>query len=117
MSSEASPLPIPYGWFQVGFAGDVSVGTVHPLQYFGRHLVLWRDESGVAHLNDAFCPHLGAHLGHGGKVVGEAIACPFHGWQFNPEGKNTKIPYSTRVNRSCFLGTYPVIERNGFVLA
>jgi phenylpropionate dioxygenase-like ring-hydroxylating dioxygenase large terminal subunit len=26
--------------------------------YFDRHLVLWRDESGGFHLQDAFCPHL-----------------------------------------------------------
>jgi len=29
-------------------------------------LVLWRDMAGDFHLQDAYCPHLGAHLAHGG---------------------------------------------------
>ena len=41
-----SPFPIPYGWFQVAWPGDVKVGQVVPLQYFGRHLALWRDYHG-----------------------------------------------------------------------
>jgi nitrite reductase/ring-hydroxylating ferredoxin subunit len=77
--------------------------------------VLWRDEEGTAHVQDAFCPHLGAHLGHGGTVEGCEIMCPFHGWKFDAEGTNTDIPYSERVNRKARIRTYPVIERNGFV--
>ena len=64
-----SPFPVPYGWFQVGWATDVAIGETKPLRYFGKHLVLWRDEDGGVHVQDAFCPHLGAHLGHGGKVA------------------------------------------------
>jgi phenylpropionate dioxygenase-like ring-hydroxylating dioxygenase large terminal subunit len=112
-----SRLPLPFGWFQVAWASDLGAGSVRPLEYFGRHLVLWRDAEEVAHLNDAFCPHLGAHLGHGGQVDGTSIACPFHGWQFDPDGRNTRIPYSARLNRSCSLGSYPLIERNGLLMA
>ena len=64
-----------------------------------------------------FCPHLGAHLGHGGTVEGCEIVCPFHGWKFDAEGANTDIPYSERTNQKAKLRTYPVVERNGFVLA
>ena len=46
-----SPFPIPYGWFQVAWPGDVKVGQVVPLQYFGQHLALWRDDNGVVHVN------------------------------------------------------------------
>ena len=63
--------------------------------YLGLNLVAWRGESGKAYVADAYCPHLGAHLGIGGKVSQECITCPFHGWQF--EGSNgalAKIPYS-----------------------
>ena len=40
-------------------------------------------EVGVTH---AFCPHMGAHLGMGGVVVGNSLQCPFHGWSFNVAG-------------------------------
>lgn len=111
------PFPIPFGWFQVGYPADVAPGQARPLYYFGRDLVLWRDEDGAVHLNDAHCPHLGAHLGHGGSVHGCELTCPFHGWKFDPEGNNTEIPYSERINRSAKLRPYPVIERNGIVMA
>ena len=111
-----SPFPIPFGWFQVGWGTDIAVGETKPLQYFGKHLVLWRDDEGTPHVQDAFCPHLGAHLGHGGKVLGCEIACPFHGWRFDEEGNNTLIPYSKRTNAKGKLRTYPTIERNGLLM-
>ncbi|MFN8052382.1 MAG: Rieske 2Fe-2S domain-containing protein [Acidimicrobiales bacterium] len=111
-----SPFPIPFGWFQVGWPADVAIGETKPIRYFGKHLVLWRDEEGTPHVQDAFCPHLGAHLGHGGKVLGCEIACPFHGWRFDADGANTLIPYSKRTNAKGKLATYPTIERNGQIM-
>ena len=79
--------------------------------------MLWRDEAGEFHLQDAYCPHLGAHLGVGGTVVGQRVECPFHGWTYDGDGACTNIPYSQRGNRKAKLRTYPTIVRNGFVLA
>jgi phenylpropionate dioxygenase-like ring-hydroxylating dioxygenase large terminal subunit len=67
-------------------------------------------------VSDAFCPHLGAHLGHGGYVDGCELVCPFHGWRYGTDGANTSIPYSDRVNRKAALRMYPTVERNGVVL-
>lgn len=111
------PFPIPFGWFQVAWPDELEEGHVKPLYYFGRHLVAWRDARGEAHLMDAFCPHLGAHLGHGGTVEDCRIVCPFHGWAFDAEGANVDIPYAERTNRSATIRTYPVVERNGLVMA
>jgi nitrite reductase/ring-hydroxylating ferredoxin subunit len=111
------PFTLPYGWFQVAWSGDVGIGDVLPRYYFGRHLALWRDENGAAHLNDAFCPHLGANFGYGGRVDGDELVCPFHGWQFDVNGQNTLIPYGNRVNQRARIRTYPVREFNQFILA
>ena len=111
------PFPIPSGWFQVAWSEELDPGQVIPRFYFGRHLALWRDEQGEAHLTDAFCPHLGAHFGHGGKVDGCELVCPFHGWQFAADGANTLIPYSERTNQKARLRTYPMREFGGLVLA
>ena len=78
------PMPIPFGWFFVAYSDELAVGDVKPLHYFGRDLVLFRNESGQAGLLDAYCPHLGAHLGYGGEVQGDSIRCPFHAWAFRP---------------------------------
>lgn len=59
-------------------------------------MVVFRTESGVANVFDAYCPHLGAHLGIGGKVIGDCIECPFHLWSFrSTDGECVKVPYST----------------------
>lgn len=63
-----------------------------------KELVVWRGQNGVAYVADAYCPHLGAHLGVEGEVKGNCIQCPFHNWQFDGSaaGKLTCIPYSQK---------------------
>ena len=82
----------PRGWFVIGVSAELGSGEVRPIKYFGRDMVLYRGESGSAIVHDAFCPHLGAHLGHGGTVVGESIQCPFHAWRFDETGKCVDVP-------------------------
>ena len=71
-------LPIPFGWYMLDYAADLAIGQVKPLRYFGEEIVLYRGEDGVARALHAYCRHLGAHMGHGGKVKGNNLECPFH---------------------------------------
>jgi 3-ketosteroid 9alpha-monooxygenase subunit A len=102
----------PTGWFQVAWSDEIAVGDVHTMKYFGEELVAWRAESGQLTVMNGYCEHLGAHLGYGGKVLGEVLQCPFHGWQWSQEGRNVCIPYQDRPNRGRRIRTYPVVERN-----
>jgi nitrite reductase/ring-hydroxylating ferredoxin subunit len=114
------PFPIPNGWFIVAMSDQLDPGQVQSLHYFGRDLVLFRTESGQPRLADAYCPHLGAHLGVGGKVEGECLRCPFHGWAFDGDsGRCTEIPYGPgeRIPPKAKVRTYPTIERGGAVWA
>ncbi len=114
------PFPVPNGWFVVSQAKDLAVGEVQALYLFARDLVLFRDATGAAHLLDAHCPHLGAHLAVGGEVEGECLRCPFHGWKLDGEsGDCVDIPYgaATRIPKRATTRSYPVVERNGFVWA
>ncbi len=71
------------------------------LRFAGENFVVFRDTKGMVHVLDAYCPHLGANLGIGGKVRGNCIECPFHGWQFDGHsGKCTTIPYSATERES-----------------
>jgi nitrite reductase/ring-hydroxylating ferredoxin subunit len=101
----------------VGDSDDLAAGEVKPLRYFGRELVLWRTESGEAALADAHCPHLGAHLGMGGRVVGDTLRCPFHGWQFAASGACALVPYANRIPPRAALATWTTVERNGAIFA
>ena len=104
------------GWFMVGWSAEFAAGEVRPLRYFGEDLVAYRDESGELHVLSAHCRHLGAHIGHGGKVVGDCVECPFHGWRWGPDGTNRYIPYQPdRPNKALRLRVYPVREQYGCV--
>ena len=114
-------LPIPFGWFALAFSSDLQPGDVQPLYVFDEHIVLFRTDDGVAHATAAFCPHLGAHLGHGGRVEGNHLVCPFHGWRFDGNGVCVDIPYASvmprRATDGACLFSYPVQERSGMVWA
>ncbi|MBA6414202.1 aromatic ring-hydroxylating dioxygenase subunit alpha [Parahaliea sp. F7430] len=113
--------PIPFGWYAVEYSSELKPGDVKALEYFGRELVLFRSEEGEASLLNAYCPHLGAHLGHGGIVKGNALSCPFHAWEFNGEGYCTAVPYAKRippkVEGKQAIFSYPVVERNQMIWA
>jgi len=115
---EHTSLPIPDGWFAVAFSGDLVAGEVRPVRAFGEDLVLFRTREGRARVLDAYCPHLGAHLGEGGRVVGGDLRCPFHGWQFDGgSGRCTAIPYCERIPPRARLRAWEVCERNGLIFA
>lgn len=114
--AEHVELPVPNGWFAVAFSRDLRVGDVQPLHYFNQDLVLFRGRSGEAKVLDAYCPHLGAHLGYDGRVMGDTIRCPFHGWQFDgSSGECTRIPYCDRIPKKARVRPWDVLEKNGMV--
>jgi phenylpropionate dioxygenase-like ring-hydroxylating dioxygenase large terminal subunit len=107
------PLPAsPNGWFSIGATEDLAPGDVRPVHYLGRDLVLFRGDDGAARAFDAHCPHLGAHLGVGGRVCGDGIACPFHGWRFDGQGELVEVPGLDRPPRAG-ARAWDVCERNG----
>lgn len=107
---------VPRGWFVVAFSEEIATGEVHRLRYFGRDLIAYRGTSGRAYVADAYCPHLGAHLGHGGKIEGESIRCPFHGWRFEgDDGRCAEIPYSDKIPLQARMGSLHTREQNGAV--
>ena len=115
------PMPMPFGWFCIGYADELATGEVKTIHYFDRDMVLFRTEGGDLGLTDPYCPHLGAHLGHGGEVVGESIRCPFHHWTYDTQGNVTDVPYAKRIppkaeKTSCLL-SYPVQEKNQAIWA
>ena len=83
---ERCPHPIPFGWFCVMLSEELAAKEVKTFHVFGRDWVLFRGEDDKVGMTDPYCPHLGAHLGYGGEVVGNNIRCPFHHWEYDAEG-------------------------------
>jgi phenylpropionate dioxygenase-like ring-hydroxylating dioxygenase large terminal subunit len=85
----------------------------------GQDFVVFRGEDGKAKCLSNTCTHRGGSLS-GGKIKGNCIQCPYHGWEFDEEGcvnripslgPNPKIPSRTRID------AYPVDEKHGLVFA
>jgi phenylpropionate dioxygenase-like ring-hydroxylating dioxygenase large terminal subunit len=108
--------PFPNGWFQVAYSDELPVNGVMPLHYFGEHLVAFRDGEGAVRVLDAFCPHLGAHLGHGGVVEDGSIRCPFHAWRFDGQGRCVEIPYAQKIPALAKTRAWHVSEVNGLIM-
>jgi 3-ketosteroid 9alpha-monooxygenase subunit A len=104
----------PTGWFQIGWSAEIAPGAAKPMRYFGIDLVAYRTAAGKLAVMDAHCRHLGAHLGYGGKVKGDCIVCPYHGWHWDSTGANALVPYQDEPT-GAKLRTFHVIEQHGII--
>lgn len=109
-------LPIPNGWYCIEWSRQLIPGEVKSIRACSEDLVLFRTRSGEARVLDAYCSHLGAHLGEGGRVVGEHIQCPYHAWEYEGGGgRCVKIPYCEQIPKKAVVRPWEVRERNGMI--
>jgi nitrite reductase/ring-hydroxylating ferredoxin subunit len=103
-------------WHPVGLSHSVEAASSAGTRLLDRELVVWRDNSGVAHVWEDRCPHRGMKLSFG-FVRGDHIACLYHGWQYNSGGHCQYIPAhpALDVPKTIKVPVYPVHERNGMV--
>uniref|UniRef100_UPI0037E9C0E0 cholesterol 7-desaturase nvd n=1 Tax=Semicossyphus pulcher TaxID=241346 RepID=UPI0037E9C0E0 len=111
------PPVYPNGWYRVLDSRMLERGEVKNVSVVGEQVAVFRGQDGKAYVLDAYCPHLGANLAVGGRVVGSCIECPFHGWQFHgKDGKCVKIPYAEKVPEFAKVRCWPSCEVNGQIL-
>jgi nitrite reductase/ring-hydroxylating ferredoxin subunit len=108
--------PFPHGWYLVAWSDELGPGQVKAVRYFDQELVVFRGEDGRAAVLDAYCAHLGAHLGKGGTVCGNTIQCPFHRWRYDGAGRCAHIPYASKIPPAAKVRSWPVHEADGMVL-
>lgn len=108
------------GWYVIGYSSEIRPGEIKAARWFREDLVVFRTESGKLSVLDAYCPHMGAHLGcpgeFGGRVCGEAVQCPWHGWLWDTDGHNVAIPYRPEGPIKARVGKKDVREIDGLIL-
>ncbi|GFX74105.1 cholesterol 7-desaturase [Trichonephila clavipes] len=110
------PPVFPNGWIPLIESKGVAPGQSVSVSALGQRFCVFRGECGQAYVLDAYCPHLGADMSAGGKVAGECIECPFHGWQFSgQDGSCQKIPYSCKVPDVARAKKWSSCEVNAFI--
>ena len=121
---ELGEYAFPRGWFAVAESEQVTRAPLN-VHYFGQDMVLYRGESGRVVMLDAYCPHMGTHIGkcrnsatvlNGTFLEGDSIRCPFHAWRFGPDGRCDDIPYfNGPIPDKARVKSWPVEERWGIV--
>ncbi len=86
---------IPNQWYAILESDQIRRGRLTGVTRMGEKLVAWRDGAGTAHIMGDRCPHRGAAFS-AGKLTGECVQCPFHGFEFDPRGACTLIPANGR---------------------
>jgi nitrite reductase/ring-hydroxylating ferredoxin subunit len=115
--SERYPWSVfPTGWYAVARSHELPRGGILARRYFGRELAVFRTESGRPGVLDAICPHMGAHLGFGSRVEGEAIRCAMHGFRYDAAGTCVSTPYAPKIPPAARARSFHVRDRNGAVL-
>ena len=104
-------------WYAVEFSEDVVAGKPMKVKLLGQQLVIYRkgSDNSVVAMSD-LCVHRGAALSDG-EVKGDCVVCPYHGWEYEPDGAVSKIPAhpDKPIPRKARVDSYPTVEKYGFV--
>lgn len=106
----------PNHWYPVAWTESLKPEQVIPAVVWQQAIALYRDAAGNVHALEDACPHKGVQL-HRGQVVGDRIACPYHGWEFDSIGQCVSIPYLPKDQKlPCAQArSYPTREQYGIV--
>ncbi|SNS86461.1 5,5'-dehydrodivanillate O-demethylase [Noviherbaspirillum humi] len=106
-------------WQPIAAAVELKDKWTKRVRLLGEDLVLFRDREGKLGLIKEQCPHRRASFAHGIPTQ-NGIRCPYHGWEFNAEGKcldQPNEPDNPAFRARVATDAYPVEELGGLLFA
>ncbi len=105
-------------WYPICTTAELEEESPRRVEMLGVRLVVFRSAAGDAHVLADTCIHRGGSLSRG-KVIGDCVQCPYHGWEFGGDGVCTKIPQMSEAKppARAKVDSYPVQEKYGIVFA
>jgi len=101
-------------WYVIGEKKNFKNNRIYKIRIWDNDYVLWKNDTNY-YAMDNYCSHRGASLSLG-KIANNNIMCPYHGYEFNYNGKLCKVPGLNFVNTDVHnQNVYEVIEKNGWV--
>ncbi len=114
-------------WYPIIRSEDLAPGKPEKVKVLGLNFVAFRDGKNNAHVLSDTCCHRGGSLGgawssleNAPRIVNGCVVCPYHGWEFNGEGKCVNVPsigYGSKPPARAKVDAYPVEEKYGIVFA
>jgi phenylpropionate dioxygenase-like ring-hydroxylating dioxygenase large terminal subunit len=104
-------------WYAVLDAKEIKPGKLTGVRRMGEQLVFWRTAEGEIVCMRDLCPHRGVALSTG-KLIGNHLQCPFHGFEFEASGQCVLIPANGRngpIPKAMRVATYLAREKHGFI--
>ncbi len=113
--SEEQRTDYPVGWYFARYGEDLKPGDVVPLELMSHQWALFRTKSGKVGIIDSLCCHAGADLARSGWVTEDRLACGYHAWEFETDGRCTSMPRvpADKIPARARQRSIPVIERAG----
>jgi phenylpropionate dioxygenase-like ring-hydroxylating dioxygenase large terminal subunit len=108
---------IPNQWYAILESNEIKPGKPVGVTRLGEKLVVWRNTKGEVTCMSDLCPHRGVALS-AGRLLGDCIECPFHGFQYDTSGRCRIIPANGRntpVPKAFQVHTYPTREAHDFI--
>ncbi len=105
-----NPDAVAEGWYFVMRSRDLKKGKIQSFSIAHQDLEVWRTESGKLGCVDAYCSHMGTHLGKG-RVKKENIQCFFHHWKYDYAGQCKDIPADPSFCKSVKTKSYAAREQ------
>ncbi len=104
-------------WYALLESREVPAGRPVGVTRLDRRMVFWRGPDGVVRCVHDCCCHRGASLA-AGELRGGGLACPFHGFVHQGDGRVSLIPANGRaapVGDQYRVEAWPVREAHGFI--
>jgi len=106
-------------WYLAALSRDIRRGRLRREMLLGEPVLVGRSRNGEAFALRDICPHRGVPLSAGRLLKENTVECPYHGWQFRPDGVCAAIPSlvedqdldSTRIR----VRSYPLRDQDGLI--
>lgn len=96
-------------WYVAAFSKEV---TRAPIERWllDEPVALYRTNDGDVVALEGRCAHRHFPLAEG-KLVGDDLQCPYHGFTYSKDGHCIRVPSQDRAPRNCKIKSYPVVEQ------
>lgn len=101
-------------WFPIAESSEVPKGGLIGRDFLDGRVIIYRGDDGVARVQSAYCPHIGADLATG-TVIENRVQCAFHKWEYDENGMCVKTGAGLPPPPTACLYTFPVTERFGLI--